>query len=119
MILEWQRVNTAISTIESPTATGLPQGIPYGLSVGNHDQSPIGGGNTATTNKYNQYFGISRFNGRNYYGGHHGSNNDNHYQLFSASGIDFLVISMEYDTSPETDVLTGPPTLWKHTATER
>ena len=106
--IEWQRVNTAISTIESPALTGLPQGIPYGLSVGNHDQSPGGGGNTAATVKYNQYFGPSRFNGRSYYGGHQGSdvnNNDNHYQLFTASGIDFLVISMEYDTTPETAVL--------------
>jgi hypothetical protein len=103
--IEWQRADTAISAIESQALTGLPDGIPYGLSVGNHDQSPGGGGNTAATNRYNQYFGISRFNGRNYYGGHHGSNNDNHYELFSASGVDFLAISMEYDTSPETDVL--------------
>jgi hypothetical protein len=46
---------------------------------------------------YNQYFGTSRFNGRSYYGGHFSNNNDNHYQLFSANGIDFLVISPEYD----------------------
>ncbi|MFI5131523.1 MAG: Ig-like domain-containing protein, partial [Chitinophagales bacterium] len=103
--VEWQRVNTAISTLESPALTGLPQGIPYGLSVGNHDQTPNGGGNTASTAKYNQYFGFSRFTGRSYYGGHEGSNNDNHYDLFTASGIEFLVISMEYDTSPEAAVL--------------
>jgi hypothetical protein len=103
--VEWQRVDNAISTLESPALTGLPQGIPYGLSVGNHDQTPNGGGNTATTIKYNQYFGFSRFTGRGYYGGHEGSNNDNHYDLFTASGIDFLVISMEYDTSPEAAVL--------------
>ena len=103
--VEWKRADTAIKTIESPALTGLIEGLPYGICVGNHDQSPIGGGNTSTTNFYNQYFGTSRFTGRSYYGGHEGSNNDNHYQLFSASGIDFLVISMEYDTSPEATVL--------------
>src|SRR5690348_266821 len=103
--VEWKRVDTAIKTIENPALTGLPQGIPYGLSVGNHDQSPIGGGASATTNFFNQYFGFSRYSGRSYYGGHFGSNNDNHYELFTASGIDFLVISMEYDTNPSTAVL--------------
>jgi hypothetical protein len=103
--IEWKRVDTSIKNIENPALTGLPQGLPYGLCVGNHDQSPIGGGATASTNFYNQYFGESRFAGRSYYGGHYGTNNDNHYQLFSAGGVDFLVISMEYHTSPLTAVL--------------
>jgi hypothetical protein len=103
--VEWKRVDTAIKTIEDPVLTGLPQGIPYGLSVGNHDQSPNGGGASASTNFFNQYFGFNRYTGRAYYGGHFGSNNDNHYELFTASGIDFLVISMEYDTNPSTAVL--------------
>ncbi len=45
---------------------------------------------------YNQYFGTTRFTGRGYYGGHYSTNNDNHYELFSASGIDFIHISIEY-----------------------
>jgi hypothetical protein len=102
---EWQIAHGAYSLIEDPLTTFLADGIPYGLSVGNHDQSPIGGGSSATTSKYNQYFGISRFNGRGYYGGHYGSDNDNHYELFSASGMDFIIIHFEYDTTPEQDVL--------------
>jgi hypothetical protein len=94
--VEWKRADTAIKTIENPTLTGLTQGIPYGVCVGNHDQTPENDPN-GTTTFYNQYFGSSRFNGRSYYGGHQGSNNDNNYQLFSASGIDFLVISLEFD----------------------
>lgn len=93
---EWVKASNAIATIENPVLTGLPQGIPFGISVGNHDQTPIGTP-TGTTTFYNQYFGVSHFAGRSYYGGHNGANNDNHYQLFSASGIDFLVISLEYD----------------------
>jgi hypothetical protein len=105
--IEWQRAQTAIATIENPTLTGLPQGIPFGISVGNHDQTPIATA-TGTTTYYNQYFGSSHFAGRDYYGGHYGSNNDNHYQLFSASGIDFMVISFEYDQSAAFSASGGP-----------
>ena len=97
--IEWKRADTAMSTIEDPILTALPQGIPFGICVGNHEQTPLGSA-TGTTVYYNQYFGSSRFAGRNYYGGHYGSNNDNHYQVFSASGIDFMVISLEYDLTP-------------------
>jgi hypothetical protein len=102
---EWQIADNAYSLIEDPLTTLLADGIPYGLAVGNHDQSPIGGGSSATTSKYNQYFGISRFSGRGYYGGHYGSNNDNNYELFSAGSMDFIIIHFEYDTTPEQAVL--------------
>lgn len=94
--VEWKRVDTAIRTLENPATTGLPDGIPYTVAVGNHDQT-ANGDPLGTTTLYNQYFGASRFAGRAYYGGHAGTSEDNHYELFSASGIDFLVISPEYD----------------------
>ncbi|MEI9945976.1 MAG: metallophosphoesterase [Chitinophagaceae bacterium] len=96
---EWIKASKALAILESPSATGLQQGIPFGISVGNHDQTPSNDP-TGTTAFYNQYFGIDHFKGKDYYGGHHGSNNDIHYQLFSAGGVDFLVISLEYDQTP-------------------
>jgi hypothetical protein len=102
--IEWMRADTAYKTIENPDSTGLAEGIPYGVTVGNHDQSPNGNADGAT-NFYNQYFGESRFLGRSYYRGHYGTNNDNWYDFFSASGMDFIVISMEYDTTPDQAVL--------------
>ncbi|HET9327831.1 MAG TPA: LamG-like jellyroll fold domain-containing protein, partial [Candidatus Eisenbacteria bacterium] len=102
--IEWQLADQAFSLIEDPQTTGLTDGIPYGITVGNHDQSPIGDADGAT-NFYNQYFGEARFQGRGYYGGHYGANNDNWYNLFSAGGMDFIVISLEYDTSPDQAVL--------------
>jgi hypothetical protein len=102
---EWQIANAAYSLIENPATTLLSNGIPYGLAVGNHDQSPAGGGNTASTTFYNQFFGVSRFSGRGYYGGHYGSKNNNHFELFSAGGMNFIIIHLEYDTSPEQAVL--------------
>jgi hypothetical protein len=101
---EWQVVEGAISLIEDPVTTGLAEGIPYGLAVGNHDQTPFGSA-AGTTIFFNQFFGVSRFLGRSYYGGHYGSNNDNHVDFFSASGNDFIVIYMEYDNAPDAAVL--------------
>lgn len=107
---QWVIADTAYSFLEDPLTSLLEDGIPFGLSVGNHDQTPIGGGDTASTLKYNEYFGESRFAGRSYYGGHYApagdlANNDNHFQLFSAGGMDFIIIHFEFDTSPLQAVL--------------
>ncbi len=102
--VEWVNADAAFDKIENPTTTGMLEGMPYGIAVGNHDQSPAGNPN-GTTTFYNQYFGEARFQGRDYYGGHFGSNNDNHYQLFSASGMDFITIHFEYDPSANASVL--------------
>jgi hypothetical protein len=88
-IPQWESAEDAIELLEGPFA-GLPDGIPYGVVPGNHDQP--------TTN-YNAYFGVSRFSGRGYYGDHYGANNDNNYTLFSAEGMDFIVINLNYNAT--------------------
>ncbi|MCB9333943.1 MAG: DNRLRE domain-containing protein, partial [Lewinellaceae bacterium] len=99
--LEWDRAKTAMYALEPPE-------IPYGVCAGNHDQSPIGDPN-GTTTRFNEAFGFNHFMGRPYYGGHYGiDNNDNHFQIFSASGIDFMVISFEYDQSSNFNAANGP-----------
>jgi hypothetical protein len=110
---EWDHANAAMSLIENPNTTGLLHGIPYGIAVGNHDQTP--GGNPAgnSTQLYNTYFGVNRFSGRTYYGGHFGSNNDNHFSLFSASGMDFIVIYFEFDPAANSSVLAWADELLK------
>ena len=42
ILAEWEAADAAISLLEDPATTGLPEGIPYGVAVGNHDQSPVG-----------------------------------------------------------------------------
>lgn len=116
--IEWRRADTAIRTIENPVSTQLTHGIPYGLNVGNHDQSPDGNAN-GTTTFYNSYFGSNRYAGRDYYGGHYGTNNDNNYQLFSASGLDFLVVNLEFDPLANPDVLTWADGVLKANPTRR
>jgi len=96
---EWRVATNAMYRLENPNSTQLPQGIPYGMCVGNHDQTPIDSGPSGDTTFFNQYFGVSHFSGFNYYGGHYGTNNNNSFQLFSAGGMDFIIIHMEYDPS--------------------
>ena len=110
--IEWKRADTSLKIIENPITTSLPFGLPYSICVGNHDQTPNGDPN-GTTTFYNQYFGSSRFTGRSYYGGHYGSNNDNHYELFSVQGYDFIVISLEYDLNANSAVLSWADNLLK------
>ena len=95
--VEWRRAADAMYTLEAFDATFLPSGIPYGIAVGNHDQSPYGSARPGSTVMYNRFFGVQHFAGRPYYGGHLGKDNDNHYELFSANGMDFIVIHLEYD----------------------
>jgi hypothetical protein len=115
---EWKRVDTAQKIIENPGTTGLTFGIPYALNVGNHDQTPVGNPN-GTTTLYNQYFGSSRFSGRPYYGGHYGSNNNNNYAYFSASGMDFIVLNFEYNPNPPVALLNWGRTLLQNNPTKR
>jgi len=110
---EWQLADVAMSNLENSGTTGLADGIPYGVAVGNHDQFPKDEPGTlfdqgSTTTQFNQWFGAPRFEGRGYYGSHYGINNDNHYDLFSAAGLHFITVYMEFmpdDTTLRQSVL--------------
>lgn len=93
---QWINADSAMDLLEVPLP-GLPHGVPYAVLPGNHDGAPGG------TLLYNQYFGVSRFLGRAYYGGHYGSNNDNNYTLFSAGGMDFIAVQL--NMQPDSAVL--------------
>lgn len=92
---EWTNATNAFYDLDAAS-------IPYGMAVGNHDQSPnTGYPLSCATAKFNQYFGVSHFSGKSYYGGHYGSNNDSHYDLFTAGGINWIAIYIEYDSHGE------------------
>ncbi len=111
--IEWERAWSAMSSLEDPETTGLAEGLPYDVSVGNHDQTPKDNP-AGTTTYYNEFFGVGHFAERPYYGGHFGSNNDSHFQLFSASNLDFIVISIEYNAAvPGAEVLKWADSLLK------
>jgi hypothetical protein len=96
ILTQWNIADTAIDLLD-------PMDIPYSVGPGNHD---IG-----ADSLYEAYFGISRFSSKSWYGGHYGSNNYNNYSLFSAGGIDFILINLQYE--PTTEILDWADALLK------
>lgn len=91
---EWQRAKTELYKLEADL-------IPYGIAVGNHDQTPYGNPSSpGTANGYGLYFGRNRMQSFPWYGGAQGSsnNNDNHYDVFTVAGQSFLVIYIEFNS---------------------
>ena len=86
--LQWLCASLSMRLLENPIATHNPSGIPYSVLPGNHDKP--------TTN-YNHYFGSNRFATKDYYGGHCDDTNNASYTLFTADGLDFIAVSLEYD----------------------
>lgn len=111
--VEWRNATNAMYRLENQMTTLLSNGIPYGMGVGNHDQTPIGTGDAGDSSFFNQFFGVSHFIGYDYYGGHYGTNNNNSFQFFSASGLDFIISHLEYDTTPAPEVLAWADNLLK------
>lgn len=97
---QWVNASRSMYMLENPQP-GYPQGIPYGLAVGNHDQTKSQYPLTGRTDQYNKYFGIDHFKGKKWYGGNYGKNNDSHFDLFTAAGIPFITIFIEYDSYDE------------------
>jgi hypothetical protein len=85
---QWAHATAALYRLENPP--GLPEGIPYGVVPGNHDH--LGG-----TRRFNSFFGVNHFSRRSYYGGHFGRNNNNHFDKFTAGGLDFVVLYIDFN----------------------
>ena len=119
VVSEWMNVDSSMKLLENPLTTNLLEGIPFGVAVGNHDQFPNGSPDGASTKLFNQYFGTSRFFKRSYYGGRYTSNLDNQYQLFSAGGMDFITIYLEFDETPDAAILSWANNLLKTYNTRR
>ena len=97
---QWVNAAESMYLLEKPQA-GYPQGIPYGMAVGNHDQTKSQFPLSGKTDQYNKYFGIEHFKGKKWYGGHYRDNNDSHYDLFEAGGYQFITVFLEYDAYDE------------------
>ncbi|MDA0244872.1 MAG: DNRLRE domain-containing protein [Chloroflexi bacterium] len=100
---EWEIASAAMARLEQPLP-GFPEGIPYGVAIGNHDQNS-GLGGVGKTFLFNQYFGPSRFEERGYYGGRFGNKHDHYYTLFNYGELDFIVLYLEYQLEPDPIVL--------------
>jgi Concanavalin A-like lectin/glucanases superfamily/Calcineurin-like phosphoesterase len=95
---EWEIADAAMARLETPEPE-LPAGVPYGVCIGNNDQdAPTLAGATLG---FNQHFGVERFAGRPYYGGHFADDNDENWFTFQAGGLQFVVVDLQFDTSPD------------------
>ena len=82
---QWENANRSLSKLDG--------NVPWSLLPGNHDRDGF------NLTNYNEYFGFDRFSGNSWYGGAYEENNTNSYDLFSAGGIDFLILNLQYDPS--------------------
>ena len=94
---EWKRAADIMYKLEEPM-DGYPEGIPYGVAVGNHDTTPIGTPG-AMKEGFPIYFGSNHFKTKSYYGGSFKDQGtgENHYSLFTAGNKDFVIIYIGYN----------------------
>jgi Calcineurin-like phosphoesterase len=83
--------NTMKEWVNARSSMGLLDGVvPYAVAVGNHD----GVGHTTL---FNQFFPLCQFQNYPTWGGAFDSGlSDNCYQYFTAGGVDWLVLSLEF-----------------------
>ncbi|MEO8424403.1 MAG: LamG-like jellyroll fold domain-containing protein, partial [Actinomycetota bacterium] len=97
---EWQRASANQAILDS-------NGVRNGVNTGNHDFA--NSGSSSVAHFFDQYFPPSRYQGFPWYGGYLGDPNDgiadggnnrlnkDNYALFSAGGMDFVIIQIEHD----------------------
>ena len=84
--LEWQKTKSCMDTLHGV--------VPYAVAVGNHDGIEFGRDDTLL---FNQYFPLTNSVTAATLGGIYESNRlDNSYHLFSAGGVDWMVVSLEF-----------------------
>ena len=87
-ITQWYSAHNGFLILEQLNDENYLQGIPYGIVPGNHDYP---------TDNFNKFFGVDRFNHKDYYGGSLlSTKNDNNYTFFSKEGRDFLIINLDH-----------------------
>ena len=94
---QWANADASISILDGV--------VPYSLAVGNHDMASNGAvKHRAESVKYfDAYFPSSRYEEETWYGGRMGEGNENSFSYFSAGGMDFVVITLEF--GPRDEVL--------------
>jgi 3',5'-cyclic AMP phosphodiesterase CpdA len=88
---EWRVADAAMQILDDAD-------VPWSPMPGNHDGIKNG---VIATERYNAVFPPSRFADRPWFGGHFGETSDSTYWLFSAGGMDFMVVSLAFGTPVE------------------
>ena len=88
-IKEWENANQAYKKLDDTK-------MPYGILAGNHDVGHLNG----DYSNYSKYFGESRYNQNEWYGGSY-KDNRGHYDLITVDGIDFIMMYMGWGIGDE------------------
>jgi hypothetical protein len=87
---EWDLANSAFSLLDGE--------VPYLLTPGNHDvpfhAAPPG--DPRDTANFNKTFPVTRYQNESWWGGHMKDDPDQRFGLFSAGGLDFMVLTLEF-----------------------
>ncbi|MDS0295018.1 DNRLRE domain-containing protein [Halogeometricum luteum] len=100
IVAEWEHMDEAMSTLDGV--------VPYSTLPGNHDWE-VNMERSSSIANYKEYFGASRYERKEYFGGAGPTNGDpnrddlNTYQLFSAGGYDFLHLALEWEPPGSVD----------------
>ncbi len=94
LIREWDNADYAMDILDAA-------GVSYAAATGNHDTGPGGNASTRDVGYFNSYFPVARFT--NLQGVYETGHAENSYHYFTAGGIDWLALSLEF--GPRTAVL--------------
>lgn len=82
---EFDTMSNILSTLDGS--------VPYLVAIGNHDYNDLPSRDSTT---FDKYFGYVKYQNYSWFGGHYPENGkENSYMLFSASGEDFLVMTLD------------------------
>lgn len=92
--------NTEAEWVEADAGFAMLDGVvPYIVCVGNHDMESTASRDTAN---YNQWFGLDRLEEQaTFYASSSTTSADDHAHVFTAGGIDWMVLSLAYDPTDE------------------
>lgn len=92
---QWRNANESLSVLDGA--------VPYALAVGNHDMGPGGSARNRDTSLFRRTFPRERFEAQAGWGGCFEGGHENAFRTFSACGMDFLVVTLEF--GPRDEVL--------------
>ncbi len=88
---EWEEAKTIMEILEKNK-------IPFSVIPGNHDHEDNDTNGSSVF--YNEYFSVSSFSEKDWWGGNY-NQNDNNYQLLKIQGIDFIFLGLDWCPSDD------------------
>jgi len=92
---QWNRIDGVMETLDGDLDSNPDGLVPYATPPGDHDWA-VEEDRGSSSENYRRFFGRTRYAGRSWFGGA-APNDLSHFQFFSAGGVDFLHIGLEWE----------------------